>query len=590
MLDPRIYRTALLPVVLAVIVFAFSLSDQQAALTSNLPPVAFSGSNAYASMTALAREYPKRPPGSAADDAIASYVASRLGGPNGYGFEISRSFFRARTANGTRTLENVIGIRAGQQNGSIVVVAHRDSLGSPATAELSGTAVLLELARDFSGETLQHTIVLASTSGSVGAAGAAQLARELPQPVDAVIVLGDLAGVSVREPVLLPWSNGQRVAPTLLRNTIGATLSSDASLSPGSTGLLGQLAHLAFPMTPSEQAPFNSSGEPAVLVSVAGERGPAVNEPTSLDRISGIGEAVLQSVSALDAGPTVSPPSTYLLLGGKVVPAWAVRLLVLTLILPVLLTSIDGLARARRRGYPILRWVVWVLSAALPFALAAVLVVLVRAIGLTAAAPPGPVARGVALRAGDIALLAVLGCTIVGGLVLLRPFVIRLLGPRAGERDSRNPGAAAAVLIVLSVISLAIWWANPFAAALLVLALHLWMWVVVPDVRLPMPGLVLLLAIGLAAPALIPVYYALTLGLGPVGFAWSSTLLLAGGAVGLFSVLEWSVVIGCALSVVAIAVRSARERKPEDVPVTIRGPVTYAGPGSLGGTESALRR
>jgi hypothetical protein len=35
----------------------------------------------------------------------------------------------------------------------------------------------------------------------------------------------------------------------------------------------------------------------------------------------------------------------------------------------------------------------------------------------------------------------------------------------------------------------------------------------------------------------------------------------------------------------------ARARVEEvDDPVTVRGPVTYAGPGSLGGTESALRR
>jgi hypothetical protein len=36
-----------------------------------------------------------------------------------------------------------------------------------------------------------------------------------------------------------------------------------------------------------------------------------------------------------------------------------------------------------------------------------------------------------------------------------------------------------------------------------------------------------------------------------------------------------------------------RKRRPEDEgpqDVTVRGPVSYAGPGSLGGTESALRR
>ena len=67
-------------------------------------------------------------------------------------------------------------------------------------------------------------------------------------------------------------------------------------------------------------------------------------------------------------------------------------------------------------------------------------------------------------------------------------------------------------------------------------------------------------------------------------------LLLAGGGVGVVAALEWSVVLGCTFSVVAIAVQAARQPQPEDAPVTIRGPVTYAGPGSLGGTESALRR
>jgi len=34
----------------------------------------------------------------------------------------------------------------------------------------------------------------------------------------------------------------------------------------------------------------------------------------------------------------------------------------------------------------------------------------------------------------------------------------------------------------------------------------------------------------------------------------------------------------------------APEQFGEEAEVTIRGPLTYAGPGSLGGTESALRR
>lgn len=588
MLDPRLYRTALLPVVLAVIVFAFSLGNQQQAMSSNLPPdLAFSGGNAYATMTALAREYPHRRPGSAGDVGVGSYVAAELGAK--YGFQVSTDSFEARTADGTRTIENIVGIRAGQENGSIVVVAHRDSLGSPAPAELSGTAVLIELARILSGETLQHTIVLASTSGSTGAAGAARLAASLPQPVDAVIVLGDMAGAAVHEPVVIPWSAGQLVAPTELRNTLAAALAAQTPLSAGSTDLVGQFAHLAFPMAPGGEAPFDSSGEAAVLLSTSGERSPAPGEPISLQRISGMGDAVLQTVTALDNGPSVAGPSTYLLLGGKVVPAWAVRLLVLALILPVLVTSIDGMARARRRGHPILPWVVWALAAALPFAIAAVLVLIARAVGVIAVAPPGLVAGGVPLRGGEEALLGVLALTIVGGLLWLRPLVIRFLGPD-GRQSVSGAGAASGVLVLLCLVALVIWFANPFAAALLVLALHCWTWIVVPDVRLPAPVVVVLLIAGVAAPGVVALTYATTLGLGPLGTAWSWVLLLAGGGVSVVSALEWSVAAGCAVSVIAIALRAAREPRPEDVPVTIRGPLGYAGPGSLGGTESALRR
>jgi hypothetical protein len=89
---------------------------------------------------------------------------------------------------------------------------------------------------------------------------------------------------------------------------------------------------------------------------------------------------------------------------------------------------------------------------------------------------------------------------------------------------------------------------------------------------------------------LVAAQYAITLGLSPLQAAWSWTLLLGSGGFGLLSVIEWSLFLGCAIGVVAIARGSARQPRPEPVPVTIRGPVTYAGPGSLGGTKSALRR
>ncbi len=132
---------------------------------------------------------------------------------HGYGYQVHRSSFAARTTAGTRTVQNVLGVLPGSGNASIVVVAHRDAQSSPATAELSGTAVLLELARVLAGETVRHTIVLASTSGSAGAVGAARLASGLPGPVDAVLVLGDLAAARPSGPLVDPWARGRVLAP-----------------------------------------------------------------------------------------------------------------------------------------------------------------------------------------------------------------------------------------------------------------------------------------------------------------------------------------------------------------------------------------
>ena len=72
----------------------------------------------------------------------------------------------------------MIATREGLSNRTIVVVAHRDAAGAPARAELSGTAVLLELARLFADRDLAKTIVLASVSGGSGGFAGAREAVE----------------------------------------------------------------------------------------------------------------------------------------------------------------------------------------------------------------------------------------------------------------------------------------------------------------------------------------------------------------------------------------------------------------------------
>ena len=84
--------------------------------------------------------------------------------------------------------------------------------------------------------------------------------------------------------------------------------------------------------------------------------------------------------------------------------------------------------------------------------------------------------------------------------------------------------------------------------------------------------------------------YAGALGLTVPQGGWALALLVAGGGMGLVAAVEWSVVLGCAVSMVLISVRALRQPRPEPAPITVRGPVSYAGSGSLGGTGSTLRR
>nr|MDQ5808664.1 hypothetical protein [Actinomycetota bacterium] len=73
MLDVRIYRSAFVPLLVAVVVVAFSLAERPRAIGTTLAPDAFSGDRAYALIAqgdARDDPYHDRRPGSLADDAL----------------------------------------------------------------------------------------------------------------------------------------------------------------------------------------------------------------------------------------------------------------------------------------------------------------------------------------------------------------------------------------------------------------------------------------------------------------------------------------------------------------------------------------
>jgi hypothetical protein len=589
MLDPRLYRVAFVPVLLAVLVAAFSLQDRPRPVGTTQTPDAFDGTAAELQLDDLARRYPDRRPGSAGDERLAGEIAGIL--RKSVPGTVEEHRYRGETIDGRRDLVDVVATRPGAPGPGLVVVAHRDAAGHGAKAELSATATLLELARVAADGRLRRTITFISTSGgSGGYAGASEEARRLGDGADAVLVLGDVASAAGRRPFVVGFSNGRGQAPLQLLRTVQAAVRREVGTDAGGARAFTQWARIAAPVTLSEQGPFLRAGEPAVLLSATGERTPAADAALRPGRIRRFGRAALRVLYALDTFRDLAQrPRDDLVIRGKVLPAWAVRLVVGTLLLPPLLVAIDAFARLRRRHERFTAWAVWSLSAGVPFLVACLFAVLLAVVGLLGAAPPAPIpGPGLELGGGAIAgCVAVLLVFVLGWLVLRRA-LLHAIGLR-GRPD--GPGPAIAVALTASAVAVAIWVGNPYAAALVVPAVHLWLWALAPDLRPPRAaavGLVLAAALPLVAVAATDVR---AFGMDLPHFAWLWMLLVAGGHVPIGSWVLWSLMCGCGVAAALVALR----RQPEPGPsgpeeVTVRGPVGYAGPGSLGGTESALRR
>ena len=590
MFDPRLYRTALLIVLLAVLAAAFSLHVRPRPYATVKAPDTFNTAQARIFLNEMGDRFPSRLPGDSDDARAADYVASKLS--SYLRVNVRRDVFEADTIQGRRELVNVIASQPGKAGPGIVVVAHRDAAKPGSLAELSGTAAMLELARVVSGTSLERSITFVSTSGgSGGLAGATRAAKEqaAEDPV-AVLVLGDMAGRKERRPVVIPWSNGKGRAALRLTRTVEAAFRQETGREPGTSRPLTQLARLAAPMTTGEQGAFAREGLPALLFQVSGERGPSAGDPISDDRLELYGRAVLRSIYALDGSPAEPErPEAVLITQRKVLPHWAVRLLVGSLLLVPMLVAIDGYARQRRRERTS-PWALWTMSWAIPLILGCIFMVGIAKVGLLKIAPQGPIG-GEALSFDGSAAAGLIGliCVLILGLMIVRPAVLTVVAPDTQSERPFPPGAGMAVMLLTCATALVAWLVNPFAGALLVPATHIWLLALSPQVRLPRWGAVALAALGLAPLLLIALVDATAFGWSPGEVLWSGALLVAGGHV---SVPLWmlSCVMGaCCIAALIVAYGLERDAGGGATQITVRGPVTYAGPGSLGGTEPARR-
>jgi hypothetical protein len=440
--------------------------------------------------------------------------------------------------------------------------------------------------------------VLASVDGStLGEVGTSQLLAELPSPemVDGIIVMSDLASPTRRGPFVQAWSNDASRAGIGLQRTVSESISQELEFDPGTSGALGQLARLSFPIGIGPQGVLLDEGYDVVRISGSGELPPEGNGPVESideDTIGALGRATLRTFTALDMGPRPEHgPESYVTAVSQVMPGWVLSLLAGTLLLPALVAAVDAFARVRRRRIDVLPWLRWLGAWTAPFLAGYAVAELLALTGATPSPPPAPVPPDV-LPVDGAALGVLAGVAVAMALALV---LARWLAARPDPRlaTPEGPGPAVAVALVLGVTSLLLWVANPYAGLMVVPAAHLWLQAVLLKGPPPRRVRALLLAVGALPPLLVAIYYLFALSMDPVAGAWYLLLLVTGHTVAPGTAFVGCVMLGTLCAAAELVYRQPaappeEESSPEGP--SVYGPGAYAGPGSLGGTESALRR
>ncbi len=587
-IDLRIYRTVFLAALLAVVVALFSVQAVPSPLAESATPSTFETGAVAEATRAIIEAAPDRTPGGPGDNAIGDFVEEQFRGLRSG--NVSEQRFDAEIDGEQRELRNVILTLPGESGRGLLILAHRDGANEPAAASsAAATAVVLELAERLGASRHAQTIVLASTDGgTVGGLGTRELVRALPgiEDIDAALVISQPGAQKERPPFIIGSADDARSTSSQLLETTSAIFAEQAGRDPGLPGALGDLARLALPSGLGEQAVLIELGVPAVAISSAGEA-PLLGRQDQLDDLSSaslarVGRTALSTALALDVAtqPLDRGPAAYLRMGENLIPGWALAAIALTLLLPALLTAAEACARAARRSQRIGTAAGWALVGTLPFLVPLLVIYGLGALGVI----PGPEfpfdPREFSLNLSEA--LALVGIFAVFGLVAaaVRPL-------RAPSRPA-PPVLAAATGLLAGLAVLGIWLQNPYLGLLLVPTAHLWILGARERGPLPVVTTVVALIAAVIPLALAAAYVADQTAIG-LKAPWRLVVVIVSGQIPVGITTLLCLLAGALLASVAISrLRPREEPAPAVTELRTRGPLTHAGPGSLGGTESAL--
>jgi hypothetical protein len=577
----RLYRGTWLLVGIPLLIAAFSVRKAEP-LPAPQPalPAAFDRAGAVQLAEQLASTYPDRAPGTAGAAGAVTWFAQQLAP---YGLKVFDDRFHAQLpGDGRQELVNQLVTIPGKVSDEIVVMAHRDDSGTGpgANDNASGIAALIQLARSYGAPvdapgaralSPVHTLVfVASDGGAFGTLGARRFAETHHGRVLSVIDLDSLAGQG-RARLVLAGFEPRLASPGMVETASRLVLEQTGSRPQHPSGF-AQLIDLAFPFTLHEQGPLLAHGMPALTLTSGAERPPSpyADRASRLDhlRLGQLGGAAQQLLRWFDSGAELAPGTTsYVYFGPRVLPGWAIELVLISALAPFLLAAVDLFARCRRRHIPVapafrsyrsrLGFWLWVAAIFELFALA----------GAWPAAPSASLPPG-SPPATAWPALALLGFAFLAGLgwIVARD----RLAQRRPVAPSEELAGATGALLALGVVSLLVVATNPYALIFLLPSLHAWLWL--PHLRnRALWARLALFAAGLLGPLLLLGSFAFRFGLG-LDAPWYVAELTASGYVRLWAVVIAAAWLAAAGQVAALAAgRYAPYPRPSERPE--RGPI-----------------
>lgn len=472
------YRVALAVALALIVVALFALGRPGTPKLSD-KPVSFNGSRAAADMRSIATQFPQRVAGSDADNRAGIWLVDQF---DRLGLETHVQGFPATVDGENVALQNVWAVAKGEAQGTILVIANRDTpplATQGANDNASGVAALLELARALKVTAHDRSIVfLATTGDAYGALGSRQFLEEYGSVDDLVAVIAlrevatrDRSGIGIDG-----WSATPRMAPPwlwLLSGPASRVHANDEALLPGVTA---QILHLAAPTSSGSHGPFVEAGIPGIMITADGPKVAARNDTldsVSSETLNKVGSAVQSMMRTIDSSslPDARSGGTIFLTRQRTLPGGALVLMLVALLLPLLAVAIDLFAHCRRERVQLRPALLRAALHLVPWLIVVAIVYLANLVGLLpqspgAVIPPGSPVVDEPRYLRVVLLLAVLL------LVYAYAVAVERRMARGVQTDPRATIFVAHVsLVAIAVVALLV---NPYSVLLVLPAAVLW--------------------------------------------------------------------------------------------------------------------